>query len=48
VRPEGLGKLKKFIHLIGSRARDVPACSIVSLPRAPEMSTIKRQYVSGE
>jgi hypothetical protein len=33
-RPEGLGKLKKVIHLIGSRTRDLPACSIVSqLPR---------------
>jgi hypothetical protein len=28
-RPEGLGKLKKFIHLIESRAHDLPACSIV-------------------
>jgi hypothetical protein len=27
--PEGLGKLKKFIHLIGSRTRDLLACSIV-------------------
>jgi hypothetical protein len=29
VLPEGLGKLKKFIHLIGYRTRDHPACSIV-------------------
>jgi hypothetical protein len=29
MRPEGLGKLKKCIHLIGSRTRDHPACSIV-------------------
>jgi hypothetical protein len=29
VRPEGLGKLKKFIYLIGSLTRDLPACSIV-------------------
>jgi hypothetical protein len=28
VRPEGLGKLEK-IHLIGTRFRDLPACSIV-------------------
>jgi hypothetical protein len=28
VRLEGLGKLKKFNDLIGSRARDFPACSI--------------------
>jgi hypothetical protein len=27
VRPEGLGKLKKFILLIGSRTRDHPACN---------------------
>jgi hypothetical protein len=35
---EGLSKLKK-IHLIGTRSRDLPACSIVpqptTLPRAP-------------
>jgi hypothetical protein len=39
VRLEGLGKLKK-IHLIGTRTRDVSACSIVpqstTLPRAPK------------
>jgi hypothetical protein len=29
VRLEGLGKSKKFIHLIGSQTRDLPACSIV-------------------
>jgi hypothetical protein len=29
VRPEGLGKLKKLIHLIGAQTRDLPACSIV-------------------
>jgi hypothetical protein len=29
VRPEGLGKLKKFILLIGSRTHDLPVCSIV-------------------
>jgi hypothetical protein len=28
VWPEGLGKLKKFIYLIRSRTRDLPACSI--------------------
>jgi hypothetical protein len=26
---EGLGKLKKFIHLIGSRTRDLPDCNRV-------------------
>jgi hypothetical protein len=38
VRLEGLGQLKK-IHLIGTRSRDLPDCSIVpqptTLPRAP-------------
>jgi hypothetical protein len=29
VRPEGLDKLKKCIHLIGSRNRDLEGCSIV-------------------
>jgi hypothetical protein len=29
VQPERLGKLKKFVHLIGYRTRDLPACSIV-------------------
>jgi hypothetical protein len=27
--PDGLGKLKKFIHRIGSRTRDLLACGIV-------------------
>jgi hypothetical protein len=32
MRLEGLGKLKKKeIHLIGTRSRDFPACSIVKL-----------------
>jgi hypothetical protein len=39
VRLEDLGQLK-IIHVIGSRTRDLPACSIVpqpsTLPRAPE------------
>jgi hypothetical protein len=38
VRLEGLGQFKK-IHLIGTRTRDLPACSIVpqptTVPRAP-------------
>jgi hypothetical protein len=33
---KGLGKLKKFIDLIGSRARDLPTSSIVPQPRAPD------------
>jgi hypothetical protein len=32
MRPEGLSKLKKFIHLIGFRTCDLPACSIVLEP----------------
>jgi hypothetical protein len=32
VRPEEVGQLKKFIYLIGSRTRDLPACSIVPEP----------------
>jgi hypothetical protein len=32
VRPEGLGNLKKFSDLVGSRTRNLPACSIVSQP----------------
>jgi hypothetical protein len=32
VWPEGLCKLKKFIHLTGSLTRDLPACSIVPKP----------------
>jgi hypothetical protein len=30
VRPKGLFKLRKLIHLIASRTRDLPACNIVS------------------
>jgi hypothetical protein len=41
VRLEGLGQLKKKIHLIGTQTSDLPACSIVpqpnTLPRAPLM-----------
>jgi hypothetical protein len=39
VRPEGLGKLKKFSDLAGTGTCDLPACSTVpqatTLPRAP-------------
>jgi hypothetical protein len=31
MRPEGLGQFKK-IHLIGTRSRDLPVCSIVPQP----------------
>jgi hypothetical protein len=29
---EGLGKLKKKVHLIRTRTRDLPACSVVPQP----------------
>jgi hypothetical protein len=32
MRPKGLGKLKKCIHLIGFRTHNLPACSIVPQP----------------
>jgi hypothetical protein len=32
---EGLGKLKKKIHLIGTRTHDLPACNIVPQPTTP-------------
>jgi hypothetical protein len=32
VRPKEFGKLKKLIHLIGSRTRDLLACSIMPQP----------------
>jgi hypothetical protein len=39
VLPEGSGKLKELIDLIGTRTYDLPACSIASqpfaLPHAP-------------
>jgi hypothetical protein len=31
VRPEGLGKFKKFNDLIENRTRDLPACSHISI-----------------
>jgi hypothetical protein len=43
VRLEGLGQLQN-VHLIGTRSRDLPACSIVpqqtTLPRAPSIMLI--------
>jgi hypothetical protein len=29
MQPERLGKLKKIIHIIESRSRDLPSCMIV-------------------
>jgi hypothetical protein len=37
MRLEGLGKLKKINDVIGTRTRDLPACSI-----APQPSTLAR------
>jgi hypothetical protein len=42
VRPEGLGKLKKFSDPIGCRIRDLPACSIV-----PQRTTLPVDHRSG-
>jgi hypothetical protein len=39
-RPEGLGKLKKFIHLIESGNRDLPACSSALATSLPKQSDI--------
>jgi hypothetical protein len=30
VRPEGFGELNEVIHFVGSRIRDLAACSIMS------------------
>jgi hypothetical protein len=35
MRPEGLVKLKKFMHLISSRTRDLLACSVVNSSTLP-------------
>jgi hypothetical protein len=52
VRLEGLGKLKKKIHLIGTRTRDLPACTIVpqptTLPRAPSYMNILIHLINTE
>jgi hypothetical protein len=48
VRLEGLGQLKK-IHLIGTRTRDLPACSIVPQPtKLPRENLSKSEYVNLE
>jgi hypothetical protein len=46
MRPEGLGNLIKFIHLIGSRTRDLQVRNSVlttTLPRTP-MKGIHYEY----
>jgi hypothetical protein len=45
VRLEGLGKLKKKIHLIGTRSRDLPACSIVPQPTTQLRASISYVYL---
>jgi hypothetical protein len=40
VRLEGLGQLKK-IHLVGTRTRDLPACSIVPQPTTLPRTVLK-------
>jgi hypothetical protein len=49
VRLEGLGQLKK-IHLIGTRSRNFPACSIVPQPttllRAPDLIYPHKNIIS--
>jgi hypothetical protein len=48
VRLEELGKLKKF-HLIGTRTRDLPVCSIVpqptTLPRTPLWNKVRHEIL---
>jgi hypothetical protein len=50
VRLEGLGKLKNINDHIGSRTRDLPACSIVpqqtALPRAQKCTLAKLNSVA--
>jgi hypothetical protein len=43
--PKGLNKLKKFIHVIGNRTRDLPACSIVPQPTTLPPSDINTRRI---
>jgi hypothetical protein len=43
VRSEGLGKFEK-IHLIGTRSRDLPACSIVPQPLRYRVPLLQLQF----
>jgi hypothetical protein len=51
VRLEGLRQLKKIIHLIGTRTRDLPVCSIVpqptTLPRDLREILVRRISTTG-
>jgi hypothetical protein len=46
---EGLGQLKKKIHLIGTQTHDIPACSTVPQPttlrRAPYLAEFSNKFV---
>jgi hypothetical protein len=42
VRPEGLGKLKKFNYLNGNRALELPASSIVPQPTTQLQNAIRK------
>jgi hypothetical protein len=52
VRLDGLGKMKEFNDLIGTRTRDLPACSTVPqqtmLQRAPQNKVEKEKERDGE
>jgi hypothetical protein len=50
IRSEGLGKLTKLIHLIGSRTRDVPASLDPGVYSAYDRNEYQKQKnnVSGE
>jgi hypothetical protein len=45
-RLEGLGKLKKFNDLIGTRARDLPACSTAPQPPTLPLAPISQPGLS--
>jgi hypothetical protein len=45
VGPEGLGELEQFISLIGSRTRDLPACSIVPNHYAATTRLERQSYI---
>jgi hypothetical protein len=45
VRPEGLSKLEKLIHLIGSGTRDLPADSIVPYPPSYRVPLASAKHV---
>jgi hypothetical protein len=47
VQPEGLGKLKKVIHLIGSRTRDLQACSIVRVYKSISLEGVTPTQKAG-